>query len=110
MDKRVKQLSGANMDIDLTSDASDIHWKQTVCPWNEEENTKEHKCAVKNTSICKYFCGIKYICHDYTGTLKAQEEEVTELKFFAPDKLPSEMKSVSIEWVRKVSEYLKQNG
>ena len=61
MDKRVKQLNGANMDIDLTSDASDIHWKQTVCPWNEEENTKEHKCAVKNTSICKYFCGIKYL-------------------------------------------------
>ena len=57
-----------------------------------------------------YFCGIKYICREYTGTLKAQEEEVTELKFFAPDKLPSEMKSVSIEWVRKVSEYLKQNG
>ena len=57
-----------------------------------------------------YFCGIKYICREYTGTLKAQEEEVTELKFFASDKLPSEMKSVSIEWVRKVSEYLKQNG
>ena len=40
---------------------SDIHWEQTMCPWNKEENTKEHKCAVKNTSICKYFCGIKYL-------------------------------------------------
>ena len=61
MDKKVKQLSGANMDIDLTSNESDIHWKQSACPWNEEENTKEHKCAVKNVSICKYFCGIKYL-------------------------------------------------
>ena len=61
MNKAVKQLSGANMDIDLTSNQSDIHWKQTMCPWNKEENTREHKCAVKNTSICKYFCGIKYL-------------------------------------------------
>ena len=61
MDKRVKQLSGANMDIDLTSNASDIHWQQSACPWNNEDNTQEHKCAVKNTSICKYFCGIKYL-------------------------------------------------
>ena len=56
MDKIVRQLSGANMDIDLASNQSDIHWEQTLCPWNEEENTKEPKCAVKNTSICKFFC------------------------------------------------------
>ena len=49
------------MDIDLTSNASDIQWEQAVCPWNAEENTNEHKCAVKNTSICRYFCGIKYL-------------------------------------------------
>lgn len=61
MDKRIKQFSGANMDIDLTSDGSDIHWEQAMCPWNKAENTKEHKCAVKNTSICKYFCGIQYL-------------------------------------------------
>ena len=61
MDKRIKQFSGANMDIDLTSDEADIDWKQSACPWNEAENTKEHKCAVKNTSICKYFCGIKHL-------------------------------------------------
>ena len=53
-----------------------------------------------------YFCGIKYICREYTGTLKAQEEEVTELKFCAPDELPEEMKPVSRDWVRRVSEYL----
>ena len=56
---KIKELKGANMDIDLVSE--EIDWKQAVCPWNEEENTKEHKCAVKNTSICKYFCGIKYL-------------------------------------------------
>lgn len=61
MDNRVKQLRGANMDIDLTSDETNIHWEQDMCPWNKEENTTEHKCAVKNTSICKYFCGIKYL-------------------------------------------------
>ena len=61
MDNRVKELSGANMDIDLTSNQSDIHWEQSMCPWNREENTMEHKCAVKNNSICKYFCGIKYL-------------------------------------------------
>lgn len=61
MNNKVKQLSGANMDIDLTSNKSDISWEQKTCPWNEEENTNEHKCAVKNTSICKYFCGIKYL-------------------------------------------------
>ncbi len=61
MEKRMRQLGGANMDIDLTSNPSDIQWEQTMCPWNKEENTREHKCAVKNISICKYFCGIKYL-------------------------------------------------
>ena len=59
MNKKIKELKGGNMDIDLVSD--NVDWKQTICPWNEEEKSKEHKCAVKNTSICKYFCGIKYL-------------------------------------------------
>ena len=61
MDNNIKELSGANMDIDLVSNKSDISWEQEVCPWNRDENTDVHKCAVKNTSICKYFCGIKYL-------------------------------------------------
>ena len=61
MNKEIKKLKGANMDIDLTSDKSDIDWEQAICPWNKEENTKEHKCAIKNISICKYFCGIEYL-------------------------------------------------
>ncbi len=23
--------------------------------------TTEHKCAVKNVSICRYFCGVEYM-------------------------------------------------
>lgn len=56
---KIQELQGANMDIDLVSD--NISWKQFSCPWNEAENTKEHKCAVKDTSICKFFRGIKYL-------------------------------------------------
>ena len=56
---RIKELKGANMDIDLVSE--NIGWERMNCPWNEAEKTKEHKCAVKNTSICKYFCGIRYL-------------------------------------------------
>ena len=48
--EKIKELSGANMDIDLTTDSSKIDWKQESCPWNKEENTTVHKC-----------CGIKYL-------------------------------------------------
>lgn len=56
---KIRELNGANMDIDLVSE--NLDWAQAACPWNEVENTKDHKCAVKDTSICKYFCGIKYL-------------------------------------------------
>lgn len=59
LQNNVRELQGANMDIDLTSE--NIGWNQVSCPWNEAENTTVHKCAVKNISICKYFCGIKYL-------------------------------------------------
>ena len=57
MDNRVKKLNGSNMDIDFSVAA----WGDSKCPWNVEENTDEHKCAIKNTSICKYFCGIQFL-------------------------------------------------
>jgi len=56
----VKKLKGANMNIDLTSKEKDIHWKQDKCPWNKKENTKIHKCAVKNVSLCEHFKEIEY--------------------------------------------------
>ncbi|MBR4949016.1 MAG: hypothetical protein IKZ29_10710 [Clostridiales bacterium] len=58
-EENIRELSGANMDIDLVSE--NAPWAQFACPWNEVENTKEHRCAVKDTSICKYFRGIKYL-------------------------------------------------
>lgn len=57
---QTKLLDWANMDIDLTS-ADETSRKQMKCPWNEAEGTNEHKCAIKNVSICKHFCGIKYL-------------------------------------------------
>ena len=56
---KIREFAGANMDIDLVSD--NVDWEQSACPWNEAEQTKEHKCAVKDISICKYFCGIRYL-------------------------------------------------
>lgn len=57
MDEKIKKRMGANMDIDF----SNADFGDSKCPWNIAENTEEHKCAVKNTSICKYFCGIQYL-------------------------------------------------
>ncbi len=54
------RLDGANMDIDLTSDG-EVTWDQSKCPWNVAEGANEHKCAVKNISICPYFCGVEYL-------------------------------------------------
>ncbi len=46
------------MDIDFLP-SNKVSWKMEKCPWNEAEDSNKHKCAVKNTSICKYFRGIK---------------------------------------------------
>jgi hypothetical protein len=51
------KLKGGNFDLDLCSGDS-ISWKQDLCPWNVAEKTNSHKCAVKDTSICKYFAGL----------------------------------------------------
>ncbi|MFT3894963.1 MAG: hypothetical protein QM730_25330 [Anaerolineales bacterium] len=61
MNQTIQKLKGANMDIDLASPQGSIAWSQDVCPWNKGEGTAEHRCAVKNVSICPYFCGVEYI-------------------------------------------------
>jgi hypothetical protein len=61
LDELVRRLGGANMDIDLATLAGSIAWQQDQCPWNDAESTEEHRCAVKNISICQYFCGIEYL-------------------------------------------------
>ena len=61
MDNEIRRLVGANMDIDLATPIDRIQWRQDKCAWNEAEGMDDHKCAVKNTSICPYFCGIEYL-------------------------------------------------
>ena len=57
----MNKLTGANMDIDLATPANQISWEQVNCPWNTAEGTDRHRCAVKNVSICPYFCGVEYL-------------------------------------------------
>jgi len=57
----IQKLRGANLDIDLATPQTDIAWEQDSCPWNAAEGTTLHRCAVKNTSICPYFCGVEYL-------------------------------------------------
>ena len=57
----MNKLTGANMDIDLATPADQISWHQTKCPWNAAEDTDQHRCAIKNISICPYFCGVEYL-------------------------------------------------
>jgi hypothetical protein len=76
MNELIRKLNGANMDIDLATPAGIISWEQDKCPWNEAEKTSEHKCAVKNVSICRYFCGVEYMdtllcCYPYLNPLES---------------------------------------
>ena len=75
MEELISKLKGANMDIDLATPQGLISWQQDSCPWNKAENIAEHKCAVKNVSICRYFCGIEYpdtllCCYPHLNPLK----------------------------------------
>jgi hypothetical protein len=56
----MNKLVGANMDIDLATPVNQISWPQEKCPWNALEGNDQHHCAVKNVSICPYFCGVEY--------------------------------------------------
>jgi hypothetical protein len=65
------------MDIDLATAPGNIQWEQDLCPWNQAEATQEHRCAVKNVSICPYFCGIEVLdtvlcSYPYQNPLKEQ--------------------------------------
>ena len=61
MNEEIHKLLGANMDIDQATKSDLIPWQQDRCPWNEAEGTASHRCAVKNISICPYFCGVEYL-------------------------------------------------
>ena len=73
----IQKLSGANMDIDLATRSDLIQWKQAHCPWNRADQTQPHRCAVKNVSICPYFCGVEYLdtllcCYPHENPLKSK--------------------------------------
>ncbi|RPJ21757.1 MAG: hypothetical protein EHM33_25295 [Chloroflexi bacterium] len=61
MNKTIRKLKGANMDIDLATPMGNIAWEQESCPWNAAEHTNIHRCAVKNVSLCRYFRGVEYL-------------------------------------------------
>ena len=61
MNTNIRKLKGANMDIDLVTLPGAITWEQDECPWNEADGTDTHRCAVKNVSLCPYFCGVEYL-------------------------------------------------
>jgi hypothetical protein len=78
MDTSIIKLDGTNMDIDLTTPPDKISWKQDSCLWNIVEDTKNYKCAVKNISICSYFCSLDYLdnilcCYPKENPLKGSE-------------------------------------
>jgi hypothetical protein len=77
MNELIRKLNGANMDIDLATPQGAIPWEQDKCPWNEAEQTSKHKCAIKNVSICPYFCGIEYpdtllCCYPHPNPYKSE--------------------------------------
>lgn len=61
MTDTIRKFPGANMDIDLATSPGVLDWIQTPCPWNVAEGGTAHRCAIKNTSICPFFCGIEYL-------------------------------------------------
>ena len=75
MNTAIQKLKGANMDLDLATPQAEIAWEQDKCPWNLAEGNNSHRCAVKNISICSYFCGIEYLdtllcCYPHKNPLK----------------------------------------
>ena len=57
-----------------------------------------------------YIAGIIYICFDYSGEMKPQEEEVIEQRFFALDDLPEDIEVRQLPVIEKVRQYLKDMG
>ena len=56
-----------------------------------------------------YAAGIIFICFDYSGTMKVQEEEVIQQRFFAEDELPSPMDPMNERFIRKAFRFIKEH-
>lgn len=77
MNDKIIRRMGSNMDIDF----SNPDYGDSRCPWDADEPLTDHKCAVKNTSICPFFCGIQYLdsvlcSHPYKNTDVLTPEEM----------------------------------
>ncbi|MBR3340721.1 MAG: NUDIX hydrolase [Clostridiales bacterium] len=55
-----------------------------------------------------YFAGVVYICFEFSGEMRVQEEEVVEQAFFPIDSLPDNMSPGTVEIIEKTKEYLSQ--
>ena len=57
-----------------------------------------------------YLAGILYICSDFSGEMKVQEEEAYEQRFFHIDKLPENIPPLKIKTMifEKVRKYIKE--
>ena len=53
-----------------------------------------------------YGAGILFICSDYSGEMKPQEEEVAEQRFFAIEELPDNLPPNKEHIFKKIREYL----
>lgn len=54
-----------------------------------------------------YLAGILYICRDFSGDMKVQENEVITQKFFALDALPENSDPLGLGLLEKVREHIK---
>ena len=64
-------LTMGNMEVYTTESGPDTHY---IYPNGDEV----------------YIAAVIYICRDYQGELKVQEDEVLEQRFYAPDEIPCE--------------------
>jgi 8-oxo-dGTP pyrophosphatase MutT (NUDIX family) len=56
-----------------------------------------------------YLAALIFVCRDYSGEMKVQEEEVYEQRFFSLDDLPSNIDPLNIGVYDKVREYLEKD-
>ena len=56
-----------------------------------------------------YFAGAVYLCYEYSGEMKVQEEEVIEQDFFPLDDLPDNLSPGTAEVIDAVREYLSKD-
>ena len=55
-----------------------------------------------------YFAGAVYICFEYSGEMKVQEEEVIEQAFFPLDALPDNLSPGTAEVIERMRDYLSE--